>query len=79
MVGLGGLVHMAIKLAKALGAELTLFSRTPDKMQDAKDLGADLVIISTDSTQMESVKGKFDYRCDTLYTRFEPLCRSFKY
>ena len=66
VVGLGGLGHMAIKLAKGLGAEVTLFSRTPDKEKDAKDLGADAVIISTDTTQMDSVAGKFDVIIDTV-------------
>ncbi len=45
VVGLGGLGHMAIKLAHALGAETTLFSRSPNKIDDAKKLGADAVII----------------------------------
>lgn len=66
VVGLGGLGHMAIKLAKGLGASVTLFSRTPDKIQDAKDLGADEVIISTDENQMKSVAGKFDVIIDTV-------------
>jgi uncharacterized zinc-type alcohol dehydrogenase-like protein len=66
VVGLGGLGHMAIKLAKALGAHVTLFSRSPGKEQDAKSLGADQVIISTDETQMASVKGKFDLIIDTV-------------
>lgn len=66
VVGLGGLGHMAIKLAKGLGAEVTLFSRTPNKTQDAKDLGADSVIISTDEDQMNSVAGKFDVIIDTV-------------
>jgi len=66
VVGLGGLGHMAIKLAKGLGAEVTLFSRTPDKVQDALDLGADTVIISTDDNQMNSVSGKFDLIIDTV-------------
>jgi uncharacterized zinc-type alcohol dehydrogenase-like protein len=66
VVGLGGLGHMAIKLAKALGAEVTLFSRTPDKKKDAIDLGADDFVISTDSDQMNSVKGKFDLIIDTV-------------
>jgi len=66
VVGLGGLGHMAIKLAKALGAEVTLFSRTPDKRKDALDLGADGFVISTDSDQMNSVKGKFDLIIDTV-------------
>lgn len=66
VVGLGGLGHMAIKLAKGLGAEVTLFSRTPDKVQDALDLGADAVIISTDDNQMNSASGKFDLIIDTV-------------
>jgi uncharacterized zinc-type alcohol dehydrogenase-like protein len=66
VVGLGGLGHMAIKLAKALGAEVVLFSRTPDKSKDALKLGADEVIISTDIDQMNSVKGKFDLIIDTV-------------
>src|SRR5512140_1886741 len=57
---------MAIKLAKGLGAEVTLFSRTPDKEKDALELGADAVIISTDNNHMSSVKGKFDLIIDTV-------------
>ncbi|WP_165021675.1 NAD(P)-dependent alcohol dehydrogenase [Dysgonomonas sp. ZJ279] len=66
VVGLGGLGHMAIKLAKGLGAEVTLFSRTPGKTKDAKELGADEVVISTDAEQMKSVQGKFDLIIDTV-------------
>ncbi|MGV3697867.1 NAD(P)-dependent alcohol dehydrogenase [Flavobacterium sp.] len=66
VVGLGGLGHMAIKLAKGLGADVTLFSRTPGKEKDALDLGADAVIISTDENQMQSVAGKFDVIIDTV-------------
>ncbi|WP_439480435.1 NAD(P)-dependent alcohol dehydrogenase [Chryseobacterium aquaticum] len=66
VVGLGGLGHMAIKLAKGLGAEVTLFSRTPEKSDDAKKLGADHVVISTDEEQMISVAGKFDLIIDTV-------------
>ena len=66
VVGLGGLGHMAIKLAKGLGAEVTLFSRSPNKEKDAKDLGADSVIISTDESQMQKVAGKFDVIIDTV-------------
>ena len=66
VIGLGGLGHMAIKLAKGLGAEVTLFSRTPDKSKDALELGADAVVISTDADQMTSVKGSFDLIIDTV-------------
>jgi uncharacterized zinc-type alcohol dehydrogenase-like protein len=66
VVGLGGLGHMAIKLAKGLGASVTLFSRTPEKTADAKALGADEVIISTDEAQMKSANGQFDLIIDTV-------------
>lgn len=66
VVGLGGLGHMAIKLAHALGAHVTLFSRSTNKIEDAKSLGADQVVISTDDTQMQSVAGAFDVIIDTV-------------
>lgn len=66
VVGLGGLGHMAIKLAKGLGAEVTLFSRTPNKEKDALELGADAVVISTDEAHMNAVNGKFDLIIDTV-------------
>ena len=68
VVGLGGLGHMAIKLAKGLGADVTLFSRTPNKTKDALELGADAVIISIDNNQMSKVAGKFDLIIDTVPT-----------
>lgn len=66
VVGLGGLGHMAIKLAKGLGAHVSLFSRSPEKSQDALDLGADQVIISTEPEEMKKVQGKFDLIIDTV-------------
>ncbi|WP_417431416.1 NAD(P)-dependent alcohol dehydrogenase [Halpernia sp.] len=66
VVGLGGLGHMAIKLAKGLGAHVSLFSRSPEKTQDALDLGADKVVISTNKDQMKEVQGKFDLIIDTV-------------
>jgi len=66
VVGLGGLGHMAIKLAKALGANVTLFSRSPEKEKDALDLGADQVVISTDDVQMSKANRKFDLIIDTV-------------
>ena len=66
VIGLGGLGHMALKLAKALEANATLFSRSPGKEQDARRLGADNVVISTDKAQMASVKGRFDLIIDTV-------------
>jgi uncharacterized zinc-type alcohol dehydrogenase-like protein len=66
VVGLGGLGHMAIKLAHALGAHVTLFSRSVNKTKDAKRLGADEVIISSDAAQMEKAMGRFDLILDTV-------------
>lgn len=66
VVGLGGLGHMALKLAHALGAHVTLFSRSTNKIEDAKALGAHDVIISTDDAQMEKAMGQFDLILDTV-------------
>ncbi|WGE41822.1 NAD(P)-dependent alcohol dehydrogenase [Actinobacillus equuli] len=66
VVGLGGLGHMAIKLAHALGAEVTLFTRSPGKEEDAHRLGASRVVISTDEEQMKSVANTFDVIIDTV-------------
>lgn len=66
VVGLGGLGHMALKLARALGAEVTLFTRSPGKEKDAQRLGADQIVLSTDSTQMAKVRNKYDLIIDTV-------------
>ena len=66
MAGLGGLGHMALKFGKALGANVTLFTRSPGKDADARRLGADRVVLSTDAKQMDSVRGQFDLIIDTV-------------
>ncbi len=66
VIGLGGLGHMGLKLAKAMGAEVTLFTRSPDKEQDARRLGADRIVLSTNEGQMGAVKGRFDLIIDTV-------------
>ncbi len=66
VIGLGGLGHMAIKLAKGLGAEVTLFSRSKNKTEDALRLGAKEIIMSTNETEMLAAKGKFDLIIDTV-------------
>jgi uncharacterized zinc-type alcohol dehydrogenase-like protein len=66
VVGLGGLGHMALKLAKALGAQVTLFTRSKGKEQDARRLGADNVVLSTHAEEMASVGGRFDLIIDTV-------------
>ena len=66
VIGLGGLGHMALKLASALGAEVTLFTRSPGKEEDARRLGADQVVLSGEAAQMAAVKGQFDLIIDTV-------------
>ncbi len=66
VVGLGGLGHMAIKLAKALGAEVALFTRSPAKSQDALRLGASQIIVSTNEEQMKAAANQFDLIIDTV-------------
>ncbi|MFC5526209.1 NAD(P)-dependent alcohol dehydrogenase [Rhodanobacter ginsengisoli] len=66
VVGLGGLGHMGLKFAKALGADVTLFTRSPSKEDEARRLGADHVVLSTDEAQMKAVAGRFDFILDTV-------------
>ncbi len=66
VIGLGGLGHMALKLGKALGAQVTLITRSIGKEEDARRLGADKVILSTVEEQMRSVKGQFELIIDTV-------------
>jgi uncharacterized zinc-type alcohol dehydrogenase-like protein len=66
VIGLGGLGHMGLKFAKALGADVTLFTRSPGKEAEARRLGADHVVLSTDPKQMEAVAGHFDFILDTV-------------
>jgi alcohol dehydrogenase (NADP+) len=66
IVGLGGLGHMGVKLAHALGAHTTLFTTSPDKTQDAKRLGADAVVISKDAAQMKATAPVFDLILNTV-------------
>ena len=66
VVGLGGLGHMAVKLAHAMGAEVTLFTTSPGKEADARRLGADHVVISTDPKAMKGQGRKFDLIINTV-------------
>lgn len=66
VVGMGGLGHMGVKFAKAMGAEVTLFTRSENKRAEAKRQGADHVVISTDPQQMEAVAGTLDFVLDTI-------------
>ncbi|MGY2226955.1 NAD(P)-dependent alcohol dehydrogenase [Pseudomonas gingeri] len=66
VLGMGGLGHMGIKLAKAVGAEVTLFTRSASKAEEARRQGADHVIVSTDDKQMQAAAGHFDFLLDTI-------------
>ena len=66
VVGLGGLGHMAIKLANALGAEVTLFTRSASKAEDGRRLGAHHIVVSSDDAQMAATRGEFDLIIDTV-------------
>jgi uncharacterized zinc-type alcohol dehydrogenase-like protein len=71
VVGLGGLGHMALKFAHAFGADVTLFTTSPDKTKDAKRLGANHVVISRDKDAMEKQQQKFDFIIDTVSAKHD--------
>ena len=66
IVGLGGLGHMGVKLAAAMGAEVTVFSTSPSKEQDAKALGAHHFVVTRDPANLEPLAGTFDIILDTV-------------
>ena len=66
VIGLGGLGHMGVKLAKGLGAKVTMITTSPAKGADAKALGADHVLISTDRDAMKAASRSFDFLLDTI-------------
>ena len=66
ILGMGGLGHMGIKFAKAMGAEVTLFTRSASKADEGRRQGADHVIVSTDAAQMKAAAGQFDFLLDTI-------------
>jgi uncharacterized zinc-type alcohol dehydrogenase-like protein len=66
VVGLGGLGHMAIKLAHAMGAQVTLFTTSPNKKEDARRLGASAVVVSKNQKEMDQQLNSFDFILDTV-------------
>lgn len=66
VIGMGGLGHMGVKFAKALGAEVTIFTRSESKVAEAKKQGADHVVISTDEAQMAAAAEHYDFMLDTV-------------
>ena len=66
VIGLGGLGHMAVKLASAMGAHVTVMSRSDDKQADALALGAERLLVSSDKEAMAEAAASFDLIIDTV-------------
>jgi uncharacterized zinc-type alcohol dehydrogenase-like protein len=66
VVGLGGLGHMGVKFAHALGAHTVVFTTSPSKVEDALRLGADEVVLSKNADEMQKHVGSFDFILDAV-------------
>jgi alcohol dehydrogenase (NADP+) len=66
IVGLGGLGHMGVKFAHALGANVVVFTTSPNKKDDALRLGADEVVVSRNTDEMQKHAGSFDFILDAV-------------
>lgn len=66
IIGLGGLGHMGVKFAHAMGAHVVMITTSPQKGQDAKNLGADEVLLSKDANAMKSSQNSFDFLLNTI-------------
>jgi alcohol dehydrogenase (NADP+) len=71
VIGLGGLGHMAVKLAHAMGAEVTVLSRTLSKKEDGLQLGADSYYATSDTETFEKLAGNFDLIINTVSARID--------
>jgi len=81
VIGMGGLGHMGIKFARAIGAEVTVFTRSESKVAEAQAQGAHHVIVSSDEAQMQAAAGYFDYMLDTVPVQHDlnPYLSALKY
>ena len=80
IVGMGGLGHLGVKLAVALGAEVTVFTTSPEKTADAKRFGAKEVVVNQDGADFSKLKHRFNFALDTVpykhdLNRFIPLLK----
>jgi uncharacterized zinc-type alcohol dehydrogenase-like protein len=66
VIGLGGLGHMGVKFANALGAHVVMITTSPEKGKDAKRLGAHEVLVSKDQAEMKKHQGSFDFILNTI-------------
>jgi uncharacterized zinc-type alcohol dehydrogenase-like protein len=71
VAGLGGLGHLGVKLAKAMGVDVTVISHTPGKREDARRLGADDFIVTSDADAFTKHAGRFDFILDTVSARHD--------
>ncbi|GAA1850725.1 NAD(P)-dependent alcohol dehydrogenase [Pseudonocardia ailaonensis] len=80
VVGIGGLGHLGVKFAKALGAEVVAFTATPDRVADITALGADEVVVSSDPDAMAAQARRFDFVLDTASRRHDlsPYLRALR-
>ncbi|MCX2452215.1 NAD(P)-dependent alcohol dehydrogenase [Pedobacter sp. PLR] len=81
VVGLGGLGHMAVKLAASMGADVTMLSRSPEKAKDAGELGAHHFALTTEKETMKGLANTFDFIIDTVsaehdYNQYLALLRT---
>lgn len=66
VIGMGGLGHVAVQLARALGCEVVAFTTSPEKVEDAEGFGADAVVVSTDEAAMAEHELSFDFMLSTI-------------
>jgi len=71
IVGLGGLGHMGVKLAKAFGARVVVFTTSPGKAKDARRLGASEVVVSTNPEEMKKHVNSFHFILDTVSAKHD--------
>jgi len=71
IVGIGGLGHLAIKVAKAMGAHVVVFTTSPSKVEDAKRLGADEAVLSTDTERMNKYSRSLHFVLDTVSAKHD--------
>lgn len=80
IIGIGGLGHLAVKFARAMGAQVVAFTTSPKKAEQALKLGAHEVVLSTDAEQMAAQAFRFDFILDTVSSRYpmDPFLAALK-
>lgn len=71
VIGIGGVGHMGLKFAKAMGAKVVALTSSPDKAEDARRLGADDVLVTRDADAMTAWKERFDFILSTVSAPFD--------